>query len=41
MLTGIRVAMLGVDRSAYRMVDGRLRVPEAAPGFGMRLAVEG
>jgi L-alanine-DL-glutamate epimerase-like enolase superfamily enzyme len=34
---GIPATIDAVDRSAYRLVDGKLQVPETAPGFGMRL----
>jgi D-galactarolactone cycloisomerase len=35
---GIPAETIGVDRGAYRLADGKLRVPDAAPGFGMALA---
>jgi L-alanine-DL-glutamate epimerase-like enolase superfamily enzyme len=38
---GVPGETIGVDRSAYRLAEGMLRVPETAPGFGMRLAAEG
>jgi D-galactarolactone cycloisomerase len=34
---GVPGETIGVDRSAYGMVDGQIRVPDQAPGFGMRL----
>jgi D-galactarolactone cycloisomerase len=38
---GIPAETIGVDRSAYRLAEGMLRVPESAPGFGLWLAAEG
>jgi len=36
-IEGIPATIDGVDRTAYRLTDGLLHVPEHAPGFGMRL----
>jgi L-alanine-DL-glutamate epimerase-like enolase superfamily enzyme len=40
-LEGIPAEIEGVDRTAYRLAHGMLHVPEAAPGFGLRLVETG